>query len=35
MAENFPNLEETDILIQEAPEIPSKKKPKETHTRHI
>ena len=35
MAENFPNLKETDSKIQEAQRAPNKLNPKRTTPRHI
>ena len=35
MAENFPNLKDTDIKIQEAQKAPNKLNPKTPTTRHI
>ena len=35
MAENFPNLKETDIKIQEAQRAPNKLNPNRPTTRHI
>ena len=35
MAENFPNLKETDIKIQEAQRTPNKLNPKKPTPRHI
>ena len=35
MAENFPNLKETDIQIQEAQRIPNKTNPNRHTPRHI
>ena len=35
MAENFPNLNETDIKVQEAQEAPNKLNPNRSTPRHI
>jgi len=35
MAENFPNLKETDIKTQEAARTPKQVGPKQTHIKHI
>ena len=35
MADNFPNLKETDIKIQEAQKAPNKLNPNRTTPRHI
>ena len=35
MAENFPNIKETDIKIQEAQKVPNKLNPNRPTTRHI
>ena len=35
MAENFPNLEQTDTEIQEAQKFPNKSNPKRLTPRHI
>ena len=35
MAENFPNLKETDIKMQEAQGAPNKLKPKRPTPRHV
>ena len=35
MSENFPNLKETDIKIQEAQRAPNKLNPNRTTPRHI
>ena len=35
MAENFPNLKETDIKIQEAQRAPNKLNPNRPTSRHI
>ena len=35
MAENFPNLKETDIKVQEAQRAPNKLNPNRTTPRHV
>ena len=35
MSENFPNLKDTDIKIQEAQRVPDKLNPKRPTPRHI
>ena len=35
MVENFPNLKETDILVQEAQRVPNKMNPNRPTPRHI